>query len=85
VHYDYATPKQIFETAEMFIRHGADLNLHCDEHITGEFSPSDILKDSLRPSQYEQIAALIADKQAAKEACRTKGRRKVRLGKSTSS
>jgi len=84
VDYDYATPKQIFETAEMFIRYGADLNLRCVEHITGEVSPSDILKDILRPSQYEQIAALIAEKQAAKEACHTKRRRKGRLGKSTS-
>jgi hypothetical protein len=64
---DYGTPKQLFEAADRFIRHGADPELSCEKHITGQKSAFDILKMVLRPSQYEQITALMTEKQHAKQ------------------
>lgn len=68
--YNHSPPKELFQTAEMFINHGADPDLKCDtHHITTKAATqyyyatqSAILKDVLRPSQYEQIAALLAQK-----------------------
>ncbi|KAE8447855.1 hypothetical protein EG329_010084 [Mollisiaceae sp. DMI_Dod_QoI] len=91
--YEYTRdpPKQIFQTAEMFILHGADPNLSCETHVTEGFekrnsvkygpktvktidrhyaSPSQILKEVLRPAQYQHISALLVQKRVEKGSSR---------------
>jgi hypothetical protein len=59
----------------MFIRHGADLDLHCAVDITDDYLPENptdgkntlcsILKTVLQASHYKQIEALMVEKRAA--------------------
>lgn len=71
----YGLPNELLDTAQMFIRHGADLDLDCAVDITDDYlpenprdgknTPCSILKTVLQASHYKQIEALMVEKRAA--------------------
>jgi hypothetical protein len=60
--YNHDPPTQIFQAAQLLIRHGANPDLKCKYGIVTR--PSDILMAVLRPAQYEQISLLLTEKRS---------------------